>query len=202
MVVRSKLDTNKNQIPTAFKQTEFASSYESRLSQTPAPINLKVGFEGQRGESKCTLKPPPDQILKQILEKAGINGIQYKQAIPDFSPVAKAQVEIEYMLGGKGGFGAKARRANFIQSDQKLADQLNHSPELAKEFGMESGKISARDIKIYREKNQLTWHELNDVKTMQLVPSKINSEFGHLGGVGEVNAGAFEPGGFANNKMR
>ncbi len=202
LVVRSKLDTNKNQIPTAFKQTEFASSYESRLSQTPAPINLKVGFEGQRGESKCTLKPPPDQILKQILEKAGINGIQYKQAIPDFSPVAKAQVEIEYMLGGKGGFGAKARRANFIQSDQKLADQLNHSPELAKEFGMESGKISARDIKIYREKNQLTWHELNDVKTMQLVPSKINSEFGHLGGVGEVNAGAFEPGGFANNKMR
>ncbi|MCX2822932.1 HNH endonuclease [Bacillus amyloliquefaciens] len=40
-------------------------------------------------------------------------------------------------------------------------------------------------------KNKLTWHELNDVKTMQLVPTKINSEFGHLGGVGEINAGAF-----------
>lgn len=34
---------------------------------------------------------------------------------------------------------------------------------------------------------------------MQLVPSEINSKFGHLGGVGEINAGAFEPGGFANN---
>ncbi|MDO7487315.1 HNH endonuclease [Peribacillus frigoritolerans] len=104
------------------------------------------------------------------------------------------------MLGGKGTYGGKARRANFIQSDQKLADQLNNSPELASQFGMESGKISARDIKKYRENNKLTWHELNDVKTMQLVPTKINSEFGHLGGVGEINAGAFIPGGFANKQ--
>ncbi|AHC43906.1 conserved protein of unknown function [Bacillus velezensis] len=35
---------------------------------------------------------------------------------------------------------------------------------------------------------------------MQLVPTKINSEFGHLGGVGEINAGAFKPGGFANKQ--
>nr|WP_223439426.1 T7SS effector LXG polymorphic toxin [Metabacillus dongyingensis] len=194
------LGSNRSDIPPAFKQTEFASSYESRLSQTPAPNNLKVCFEGTRGESECILKPPPDRLLAQILDEVGINGIQYQHAIPDFSPVAKAQVEIEYMLGGKGGFGAKARRANFIQSDQKLADQLNDSPELASQFGMESGEISARDIKLYREKNKLTWHELNDVKTMQLVPTKINSEFGHLGGVGEVNAGAFEPGGFANKQ--
>lgn len=48
-----------------------------------------------------------------------------------------------------------------------------------------------------RDKYKLTWHELNDVKTMQLVPTKINSTYGHLGGVGEVNAGAFEPEGFA-----
>lgn len=33
---------------------------------------------------------------------------------------------------------------------------------------------------------------------MQLVPTIINVEFGHLGGVGEINAGAFEPGEFAN----
>lgn len=33
---------------------------------------------------------------------------------------------------------------------------------------------------------------------MQLVPTIINVEFGHLGGVGEINVGAFKPGGFAN----
>ncbi|PGD64038.1 NAD+--asparagine ADP-ribosyltransferase-like protein, partial [Bacillus toyonensis] len=39
---------------------------------------------------------------------------------------------------------------------------------------------------------------VNDVKIMQLVPTEINKRFGHLGGVGEINAGAFEPGEFAN----
>ncbi len=35
---------------------------------------------------------------------------------------------------------------------------------------------------------------------MQLVPTEINAKFGHVGGVGEINAGAFKPGGFANNE--
>ncbi|WP_076513994.1 HNH endonuclease [Priestia flexa] len=185
-------------MPAAFRQNEFASSYEARLNQTPSPINSKVEFEGIRGESLSTLKPPPDPELKRILDEAGIKGIQYKNGVPDFSPVAKAQVEINYMLGGKSVYGGKARRANFIQSDQKLAEKLNNSAELARQFGMEPGTIRARDIKKYREINNFTWHELNDVKTMQLVPTKVNSEFGHLGGVGEINAGAFGPGGFAN----
>ncbi|MEH7429168.1 HNH endonuclease [Priestia megaterium] len=188
------------EVPPAFRQTKFASSYEARLNQTPALENPKVEFEGIRGESICILKPPPDHQLRQILDEVGVAGIQYKNAVPDFSPTAIAQVEINYMLGGQGTYGGKARRANFVQSDQKLADQLNNSPELASQFGMESGKISAREIKIYREKNKLTWHELNDVKTMQLVPTRINSGFGHLGGVGEINAGAFRPGGFANKQ--
>ena len=44
----------------------------------------------------------------------------------------------------------------------------------------------------------LTWHELNDVKTIQLVPTEVNGKFGHLGGVREINAGAFKPGGFVD----
>ena len=43
-----KADTD---IPSAFKQKEFASSYEARITQTPADVNIKVGFEGNRGES-------------------------------------------------------------------------------------------------------------------------------------------------------
>lgn len=41
-------------------------------------------------------------------------------------------------------------------------------------------------------KNNLTWHELNDGRTLQRVPSEINSSFGHLGGVGEISAGLYE----------
>ncbi|PGW16733.1 hypothetical protein COD90_12740 [Bacillus cereus] len=185
-------------IPPAFKQEEFASTYESRFKQTPAETNSNVVFEGVRGESLCTLKPPPDPTLQKILNEAGINGIEYKNGVPDFSPVAKAQFEIEYMLGGTGKHGTKARTINFKQADQKLAEQLNNSPELASKFGMTPGKIKAGDIADYREEYKLTWHELNDVKTIQLVPSEINGKFGHLGGVGEINAGAFKPGEFAD----
>ncbi|WP_416808300.1 HNH endonuclease [Bacillus thuringiensis] len=185
------------EVPPAFRQTDFASSYEARYNQTPSPINSKVEFEGIRGESLSTLKPPPDPKLKRILDEAGIKGIQYKNGVPDFSPVSKAQIEIDYMLGGKGNYGTKARTYNFAQADQKLADKLNDSVELARQFGMEPGGITAKDIDKYRTKNQLTWHEVNDVKIMQLVPTEINKRFGHLGGVGEINAGAFEPGGFA-----
>ena len=39
--------------------------------------------------------------------------------------------------------------------------------------------------------------QLNDAKTMQLVPTEVNAKFTHLGGVGEINAGAYAPGGFA-----
>lgn len=161
-------------------------------------MNLRVVFEGERGEFLCTLKPPPDPKLQQILNEAGIYGIEYKNGVPDFSPVAKAQVEVDYMLGGKGPKGNVARDYNFEQANERLASQLNNIPELAQQFGMESGGITAKDIEKYRVSNKLTWHELNDGVTMQLVPTEINTKFGHLGGVGEINAGAFEPGGFAN----
>ena len=104
--------------PPAFKQKEFASSYEARFNQTPAPINPKVEFIG---ESLCTLKPPPDPNSKRILDEAGIDGIQYKNGVPDFSPVSKAQVEINYMLGGKENLGGKARTYNYVQADHELA---------------------------------------------------------------------------------
>ncbi|WP_081338425.1 HNH endonuclease [Bacillus mycoides] len=186
-------------IPPAFKQEEFASTYEGRRNQTPlTEKNKKVGFEGLRGESLCTLKPPPDPGVKRILDGVGVKGIQYKNGVPDFSPVSKAQVEIDHMYGGTGSKnGNKARRSNFAQANEKLAEQLNKSPELASKFGMKPGNITKSDIEDFRIANNLTWHELNDVKTMQLVPSSINSTFGHLGGVGEINAGAYTPEGFA-----
>ncbi|MCG0047122.1 HNH endonuclease [Priestia aryabhattai] len=187
-------------VPPAFRQTEFASSYESRINQTPAQINPKIEFEGIRGESLSTLKPPPDTKLKAILDEGGIKGIQYKNGVPDFSPVSKAEVEINHMVGGIGGNGSAARRLNFTQADEKLAEQLNSSPELAREFGMESGEITWKQIEKYRRAHKLTWHELNDVKTVQLVPTEINSKFGHLGGVGEINAGAFMSGRFASKQ--
>ena len=63
------------------------------------------------------------------------------------------------------------RKANFRQAPELLAREL--------------GKIR-REIVKFRKENKLTWHEINDMTSMQLVSSIINSKFGHLGGVSEV----------------
>ena len=36
---------------------------------------------------------------------------------------------------------------------------------------------------------------MNNMKTMQLVPTEVNGSFGHLGGVGEYNAMQAQKGG-------
>ena len=62
---------------------------------------------------------------------------------------------------------------------------------LMKQTGMTKAELQA-----YKSENQLTWHETNDMKTMQLVKTDINKFFGHLGGVSEIkNApnGNFRP---------
>ena len=45
--------------------------------------------------------------------------------------------------------------------------------------------------------NSLVYAYADDAAN-QLVPSEINGKFGHLGGVGEINAGAFKLGEFAD----
>lgn len=71
------------------------------------------------------------------------------------------------MYSGTGSKnGNKARLSNFAQANEKLAEQLNKSPELASKFGMKPVNITASDIENFRLANNLTWHELNDVKTM------------------------------------
>ena len=63
------------------------------------------------------------------------------------------------------------RNANFRQADELLVRELEKT---------------RREIVKFRKENKLTWHEFNDMTSMQLVPSIINSKFGHLGGVSEV----------------
>lgn len=63
------------------------------------------------------------------------------------------------------------RNANYRQADELLVRELEKT---------------RREIVKFRKENKLTLHELNDMTSMQLVPSIINSKFGHLGGVSEV----------------
>jgi hypothetical protein len=92
-----------------------------------------------------------------------MDGVSYRTGKPNFSAFAEGEVTTTRMTS--------SRRENFAIADELLAKQRG---------------VPTKEVTAYRIKNELTWHELNDVKTMQLVPSEINSFFGHLGGVGEA----------------
>lgn len=145
-------------------QLQQGTLYQARLNQTP--IN-NGHWLGQRGESKWISDNPE---VNRFLQDAGIDGIGYKNARPDFSPVAKGQVEIPNMTTNMD--------ANFRAADKLLAEQRGVSP---------------KDIADFRKNEKYTWHEEPDLKTLQLVPSIVNSRLGHIGGRGELNAGATPP---------
>ena len=44
---------------------------------------------------------------------------------------------------------------------------------------------TVKDVETYRNSNNLTWHEMNNMEYMQLVPLKVNASFKHLGGCSE-----------------
>lgn len=163
------------------KENDYFSTYDERLKCTP--IEGERGqWEGERGESKYI---PSDPEIKGILANKGLDGIEYKDAQPEFSVMSKSIVEIEDMT--------ENRAKNFKQCDEKCAEQWNKEAH--------DGKTdwTARDVKEWRDKNDHSWHERNDMKTCDLVPTKINGYFKHLGGVSEcikrdssVNGGGFD----------
>ncbi|WP_164689948.1 HNH endonuclease [Luxibacter massiliensis] len=143
---------------------EYQSTYEERKQQTPKEFdeNGLERWSGERGESMCRLD---DSEVNEILEKCNIDGIEYRDCVPDFTPVSKGNVEIQSMSDDRNG-----KDGNFNQADTLLAQEKGCDP---------------RDVRDWRRENGYTWHECNDMKTCQKIPSIINSKFGHLGGVSE-----------------
>lgn len=177
-----KLETPHNKIEEALPQNEYVSTYEERLMQTPAN-GERINWGGERGNSMCypnenyapeKLDMPSGQEIKTLCAEYGLSGVNYKDAIPDFSPFSHADVQIPNMSEQRYGLDG-----NFQQADTILAKEYN---EITKDGRMD---WTPRDIQDMRDKNNLTWHECNDRKTCQLVPRDINAYFGHLGGVSE-----------------
>lgn len=142
------------------------SRYNARLAQTPKEGN-GGHWSGERGESDFVLDEPIE-----LTDGTKVSQVTYKNAVPDFSPFQEAQIKIPSMTSD--------RSSNFRQGDEALADywtKIKHNGQTWTE----------RDVEAYRTSNGLTWHEMNNMESMQLVPSEVNARFGHLGGVGEYN---------------
>ena len=97
--------------------------------------------------------------------------MEYHISIPDFSKLSECTLKIENMTD--------QRDRNFEQCDNDCAKKWNEEAR--------DGRTdwTARDIQEWRKENGYTWHERNDRETCDLIPTKINDYFGHLGGVSE-----------------
>lgn len=104
----------------------------------------------------------------EILDKYGIDGIPFKNGEPDFSEISKGTVEINNFTENRYGKGG-----NFDQACEKLAEQKGYTKE---------------EVKEWMKENNYTWHECNDCKTMQKVPTEVHGNIRHSGGISEVKS--------------
>ena len=165
----------KNDVPEQKEQTDAAERYcstsKERIDRTPRADSPRGEWTGDRGDSVFI---PTDPDMVDTLKEYGMEGVRYEDGVVDFSPCAEATVEIDSMSEQRYGRGG-----NFEQADTKCAEQWNDAAK--------GGKTdwTPRDVANWRAENNYSWHERNDMKTCDLVLTKINDYFDHLGGVSE-----------------
>ena len=143
------------------------TQYNKRLMQTPLE-GSKGKWTGERGESDFVLDEPIE-----LPDGTKVTRVTYRNAVPDFSPYQKAQVTIPSMTN--------SRSHNFNQADKALAEIWTRNQHNGRSW-------TARQVEEYRTSNNLTWHEMSNMESMQLVPRDVNQVFTHFGGVAEYNA--------------
>ena len=146
------------------------TSYRDRINGTPK--NGERGtWSGKRGESDFVLNEP---II--LSDGTKVYRVTYRNGIPDFSPFQIAQVKIPEMTKDRYGVGK-----NFNQADIALAEYWTKITYAGR-------KWTPRDVETFRNNNNLTWHEMSNMQSMQLVPYDVNDTFDHYGGVAECKA--------------
>mgnify|MGYP001031919663 CR=1 FL=1 len=147
------------------------TNYQKRIKHLEQMKTKGLGeWTGIEGESEFILKEPV------IYNGTKITKVSYKNGIPDFSPYAIAEVEIPKMTDKRLGPGG-----NYEQANTALAELWTKKQHMGRSW-------TARQVEEYRITNNLTWHEMSNMESMQLVPFDVNNTFKHYGGVAEYNA--------------
>ena len=157
----------------------------------PADISRRMATEnmgtitGDRDSGTFDFAPN-DADARKMMEDYGQESIHYQDGHPEFKPFTKhntewgeveCEVEIGYMSEKRNTNVAGPRTSNFAQADDALAIKISE----------QTGKpVTGTDIQRFREKNNLSWHEVEDRATMQLVPQKIHDSARHSGGVAQA----------------
>lgn len=177
-------------IRSSVESCDYPSSYKERLDRTPSIENPNGKWSGDRGESMFI--PTADRV-REILRNKGLEGINYKDGIPDFNPLSEAKVTIQGM--------SQHRLSQMDENGERIVGNYEKADtECAKAWNLEQrdGKDdwTHQDVKKWREANEYTWHEHNDMKTCSLVPTEVHKVCSHLGGVSEIKNILNQIGGF------
>ena len=167
-------------IESSVESCDYPSTYKERLDRTPTTDNSHGKWSGDRGESMFI--PTADRV-REILRNKGLKGIEYKNGIPDFDLIAEAKVIIQGMSQHRHSLiGENGERivGNYEKADIECAKAWNLKQRDGKD------DWTHRDVKKWREANEYTWHEHNDMKTCSLVPTEAHDVCRHLGGVSEI----------------
>lgn len=159
--------------------------YQDRIKHLKQMVEKGTGtWTGAEGESDFILNEPI--LLNDGTKVIEITKVTYRNGVPDFSPYALETVEIPAMTVNRQGAGG-----NYEQADTALARQWNEAAR--------DGRTNwtSTDVKNWRESYpiKLTWHEMSNMETMQLVPYEVNDTFKHYGGVAECKAMIRQTGG-------
>lgn len=177
-------------IRSSVESCDYPSSYKERLDRTPSIENPNGKWSGDRGESMFI--PTADRV-REILRNKGLEGIIYKDGIPDFNPISEAKVTIQGMSQHRlSQMGENGERivGNYEKADTECAKAWNLEQRDGKD------DWTHQDVKKWREANEYTWHEHNDMKTCSLVPTEVHKVCSHLGVVSEIKNILNQIGGF------
>lgn len=177
-------------IKPSVESCDYPSTYKERLDRTPTTENPNGKWSGDRGESMFV--PTVDRVC-EILRNKGLEGINYRDGIPDFNPISEAKVTIQGM--------SQHRLSQMGENGERIVGNYEKADiECAKAWNLEQrdGKDdwTHQDVKNWREANGYTWHEHNDMKTCHLVPTEVHDVYRHLGGVSEIKNILNQIGGF------
>lgn len=153
-----------------FLKSKPISSLSERIKKTPKNNPQRGYWSNQRGMSIYIPVTTQKNIII-LLEQFKLTGISYIDAMPDFRQCSYCTVYLQSMF--------IARYKNFSECDKLCAIHWNSTHYL------NYSSWTSQKVKNYRFENSLCWHERNDRITCDLVPSKINSFFLHLGGIAE-----------------
>ena len=155
--------------------------YTSPERRKSLALSTHGEWDSSPGNSLCRPDATTEggRAAKEELGRAGIEGIEYRDYIPDFAPVAKETVTIDKMTPDIDTNKSQAYRA--------VADRWSAEGRPDEE-GNPKTDWTSRDVDEWKKENNLAFHECSDMHTCQFVPQTIHSYYKHYGGRSECAA--------------